>query len=1087
MENRPKDARCDAVRPRDYDRSWGLAEVEFYFDDDCNDKIPLAGNGKETDPQSTVIGNRARNLVASVVASGFRQLEQQTSVTYDYYPNNVADGDLATHFVADCNTLKDGVFNNAATCSEDDWVGFDFGSPKVVKCLKVLQTREDLNACCDPAGSLALDRWNGTDWTTVTWRHDPQDDGSREPVIVSGKFTGMGKCGLADDIEQRSRRESEECAIPLSSVTRTLGHPLCIKHVWCDDLGFEGDCCPLGGIGGTNFNSRCCCSFMSKLPIFTDEIPLADRGQTYNKIDLEYLAIRWTVVLPAWFTVFGAIWFVLINTAEPSVESPNHVYWDRHCRKLVNWFDQEGYMQRFLRNFRIQQEDMPIRRFGKFVTILLISFITGGSLLWCIGAWIMSSILLRGLYLMLEIVKVSKSSYYPGHEHDEIRRHAITQIEINLDQAHVHYPSTLEVVKSFLVSLGFMGQFFGRWVFDLLLFQSLFFIMGLGDNTISPYDIMMQIPRPNIQIMDKFLVDAMRKVLSLLSIWPLTYMEILFFLFNGIPRCKGPSVLFTSMIFMTIVLVLIKFLNYDYFSLYAAARHTVTTTKPSCQRLLCLVGGFGAEAAVFVGVQCSLVAITMFKDLALPIPQNWMCPWDDSIVTFVGLFMIYSLILITLLMVILCANGHFYGQDYIVGPVGRRLGMNLNKLDPDGTGPSGGMIQSDILMASVPTVVGAWVDSWNVKAFLMVERAKIYAEEMRVPHKCENCYEIHVPYADIIRAQSRNVSLSLQALPFGLILGKLCEYMNYPHIYYRGKLMKCLGKVKHSRRSEYAFFGQLMELYFPFSAALLSFIMWIQLNVTILVMTSANLKTVSFNSFLAALIFAFLKGLIVSFGPNLVMYYEGKSVAGRPKIKSIEEEEAEQRRIEKQKLLGIVRHPMPDFRVLLGHLAHGIVPGGMFGGFSVAGELAVPTAGLWIGISAAAIGGTLPIYLYYKTEEKWPSFAIYVLKMLWAILVGGMAFYITTEADFPYRFCLVAMFVAFTFTIFPAVTCFKKRMLDDKGVLMPSVLEPVLFSYRGIPNFLSIISAMFIAIVPSRVLIIKPLDGSEKSKVSRWE
>ena len=41
-------------------------------------------------------------------------------------------------------------------------VGHDFGSPKFVKCIKVLQARVDYRECCDPADILLLDRWDGS-------------------------------------------------------------------------------------------------------------------------------------------------------------------------------------------------------------------------------------------------------------------------------------------------------------------------------------------------------------------------------------------------------------------------------------------------------------------------------------------------------------------------------------------------------------------------------------------------------------------------------------------------------------------------------------------------------------------------------------------------------------------------------------------------------------------------------------------------------------------------------------------------------------------------------------------------------------
>ena len=144
----------------------------------------------------------------------------------------------------------------------------------------------------------------------------------------------------------------------------------------------------------------------------------------------------------------------------------------------------------------------------------------------------------------------------------------------------------------------------------------------------------------------------------------------------------------------------------------------------------------------------------------------------------------------------------------------------------------------------------------------------------------------------MIRAQSRNLSLSMQAIPFGLIVGKLAEYANYPHLYYRGRVMGCVGKWKHSRRVEFLQYDKLMNRIFPMTSAVISLIMWFQLNITILVMTAENLGDVSRISIFAGLILAFVKAQLKCTAPVIVMYFEGKQL-NKKKSKSLEEEEAE--------------------------------------------------------------------------------------------------------------------------------------------------------------------------------------------------
>ena len=56
---------------------------------------------------------------------------------------------------------------------------------------------------------------------------------------------------------------------------------------------------------------------------------------------------------------------------------------------------------------------------------------------------------------------------------------------------------------------------------------------------------------------------------------------------------------------------------------------------------------FFFEMFVIVFVSISLIALQMFKDLAIPGPQIWMCPWDDTVVTYIGLILLYTLIFST--------------------------------------------------------------------------------------------------------------------------------------------------------------------------------------------------------------------------------------------------------------------------------------------------------------------------------------------------------------------------------------------------------------------------------------------------------
>lgn len=100
---------------------------------------------------------------------------------------------------------------------------------------------------------------------------------------------------------------------------------------------------------------------------------------------------------------------------------------------------------------------------------------------------------------------------------------------------------------------------------------------------------------------------------------------------------------------------------------------------------------------------------------------------------------------------------------------------------------------TDVFFAMLPTTFGIWFDNWNVKAFLVDERARIYAKKFKDPQYCTYCGFVHVPYEELIKSTSKTVSLCWQLVPLvGIIMGKVCEYCNFPPLYYRGKSMPCL-------------------------------------------------------------------------------------------------------------------------------------------------------------------------------------------------------------------------------------------------------------------------------------------------------
>jgi hypothetical protein len=193
---------------------------------------------------------------------------------------------------------------------------------------------------------------------------------------------------------------------------------------------------------------------------------------------------------------------------------------------------------------------------------------------------------------------------------------------------------------------------------------------------------------------------------------------------------------------------------------------------------------------------------------------------------------------------------------------------------------------------------------------------------------------------------------------------------------------------------------------------------------------------------------------------------------------------------------------MPEFRTLAGHLTHGVVMGAVFGCFTVTGEVfsdmswsfnepiwGTPqvyyfnevTICLWIGIFASCFFGALPLYVFWCIELDWKVQAMLVVKFLYALLIGfGSTAWVTQYAQYTVNFSLITGSIVFTVLLYASVVCFKKRMFDAMGIREESKIAPIIFTYVGIPNFMAIISSMFVCVIPSVFLRPAPYDQNSQ-------
>lgn len=359
--------------------------------------------------------------------------------------------------------------------------------------------------------------------------------------------------------------------------------------------------------------------------------------------------------------------------------------------------------------------------------------------------------------------------------------------------------------------------------------------------------------------------------------------------FVGIPGCEGSCVLIGSMALVMVLVTLTKFLNYDFFGLFAAARQVAKSTRPACQRALFQGGIMGGLSLTFGTIQCAMVVFSRALKVADPFRSStWACEWNDIMAIVVGRGLIFVSASVGIVLFGLCANGHFMGQDYIIKPVGRFLRLNLDALDPDGVGDEGGLFQCSVLFAMAPTICGVWLDWWNVRAYLVEERATIYAEQMRDPQTCLHCGEIHVKYNWIMTATGRQVSLACQILPYGILIGKASEYCNDPPLIYWGKKLRCcqvaptpiekrpdLGKGKWSLKmllfaaDTFTFLG---EFGLPLFRRLCSLALYIFVLLGTFSIDEGNLVVFGRQVIMGAFVLAVLKAAGESFLENLLSW-----------------------------------------------------------------------------------------------------------------------------------------------------------------------------------------------------------------------
>jgi len=888
---RKRAEKCKGEANRIFNRIWGVSELTFFSDDECSQKVEGG----------------------LPITSGTIEKYRQTIYDTDNYSVTAAfDGDTDYEWGGNCKIGWTGEQNQSRTNCEGAWVGLDFASRSVeVRCMKIMQSRRMSSVCCDAADQIRLDRWNGSMWVEASWRHVPRKGSSEEPRYLGADFVNMGECpkdsfaGSSQEVriwEQRSRRDADSCRVPLTGAVVLLGDAACIEHMRCTDaFGGAGQCCPVEGA-----YSRCCCNFLNGENLFEDE--KEDIGLR-RILRMEYAMILLSDIVP-WIGVGAAFIFYFAGLLLPASAQRCVEDWRDYpsagccCKRCCCGWRCRNFLTIWILPFLIWRtyldKDYAFSWLARWINrpnggwprgaqwirlllFLMIGFWAGGIAPWAAFGSLLGQGCLFCLFMVGLIIRLSKSKFRVRDpvegEWDLHLRYEVSGEHLKTEDCMSH---AVDIAREFLGVWIQTVVFFLKFIFDLLVSRAQLISYGAipsieADRVVDIF--------PGITAM----LQEPGMVIYNLMYWASQVMGIVIGFFVGIPGCEGSCVLIGSVALVMVLVTLTKFLNYDFFGLFAAARQCVKSTRPACQRLLFQGLIMAAMSLTFGTIQCAMVLFSRALKVANPFREAaWACEWNDFMALLMGRALILISAVVGLVLFFLCANGHFMGQDYIVKPVARFLDMDLDALDPDGGGPDGGLFQCSVFLSIVPTVGGVWMDWWNVKGFLVQERAEVYAEEMHDPQQCIACGGYHVKYNNIMTATGRQISLACQILPFGILIGKASEYLNDPPLVYIGHRLKCcclkpsyleqrpnLGKGKLELKSLLALADCLtliMEYGLPLFRRLVSILLYAFMLVGVFGITESNLIEMGATVISAAFYLAFLKGCGEAFFETVVSW-----------------------------------------------------------------------------------------------------------------------------------------------------------------------------------------------------------------------
>eukprot|EP00437_Effrenium_voratum_P023928 CAMPEP_0181398390 /NCGR_PEP_ID=MMETSP1110-20121109/1014_1 /TAXON_ID=174948 /ORGANISM="Symbiodinium sp., Strain CCMP421" /LENGTH=2547 /DNA_ID=CAMNT_0023520335 /DNA_START=24 /DNA_END=7667 /DNA_ORIENTATION=+ len=794
-------------------RSWGVAELTFFSDESCLQAI------------------EGGTAVSSGSIDFYRETVADPPDGYNASNSRDSGGDdsMLTTWGANCNfgwkpTGILGTQDSTRVNCSGAWLGVAFMKKAVeVRCIKLVQSRLESSICCDPASEAELQRWNGSDWIEATWIRDPPpaaNPGERvqtERSHLGAQFKSLGECPpvLSDKrielevIEEwRTRRDSDNCLIQLTGATSLMGDSVCVTHSACSrNFGDEGHCCPMGD---PKFAiSRCCCDFISSEQIFNDtESAMENEEDLRIKFNFEYATIWLSNRLPwaglgitvlAYFSALGLPKDVRERITEwcrrdgPAPRRGLRL-WQRRVLATflwpaVEWRDflanSESSFARLSRWFVLPNGELPSPlELHRGLLFLLFGFLFAGMAPWMGIGIIAGEGALRGLIGVSVVIRWFKSKYNPLDLRDMALRRKITRVRMKTDEDTA---DGIDVGMGCAVAFAASLVYFLKFIFDMLILRAQMISMGIIESIearliVDIFPGLLELLREPGMLIYQMMDTASQGVSVALTFT------------IGMPLCEGSCVLVGSVGLVAVLVCAMQWLNYDLFGLFVAARSMSRSTRPECQRIFAQSSIMGMLGLSFAIIQLSMVLFTRALLFANPFQQTvWMCEHDDTLALYMGRTLLFLSALGGIVFVFFAVNGHFMGQDYLLERVGRFLAIDLDGLDPDGTGPGGGMVRCNVFFAAFPTLCGLWLDWWNIEAFLVAERARVYAEVLWDPQPCRTCGKIHTPYDLMMTATGRTISITTQIVPYGALLGKASEYLNDPPFIYWGRKLTCMS------------------------------------------------------------------------------------------------------------------------------------------------------------------------------------------------------------------------------------------------------------------------------------------------------